>query len=91
MNRQFFQRLAQLVSGSKFLLGNQGDVVQLLLGFEVGHVFADGRLADVQRMPSLIGKFIAIPAMRDYNYRVVLDRDGTIAATSRTRVSVSRV
>ena len=37
-------------------------------------------LADVQRMPSLIGKFIAIPAMRDYNYRVVLDRDGTIAA-----------
>ncbi len=24
-------------------------------------------LADVQRMPSLIGKFIAIPAMRDYS------------------------
>ena len=37
-------------------------------------------LADVQRMPSLIGKFIAIPAMRDYNYRVVLDRDGKVAA-----------
>ena len=37
-------------------------------------------LADVQRMPSLIGKFIAIPAMRDYSYRVVLDRDGSIAA-----------
>ena len=37
-------------------------------------------LADVQRMPSLIGKFIAIPAMRDYNYRVILDRDGSIAA-----------
>ena len=37
-------------------------------------------LADIQRMPSLIGKFIAIPAMRDYNYRVVLDRDGKIAA-----------
>ncbi|PAA45384.1 FAD/FMN-containing dehydrogenase [Pseudomonas fragi] len=37
-------------------------------------------LADVQRMPSLIGKFIAIPAMRDYSYRVVLDRDGTVAA-----------
>lgn len=37
-------------------------------------------LADIQRMPSLIGKLIAIPAMRDYNYRVVLDRDGKIAA-----------
>ena len=37
-------------------------------------------LADVQRMPSLIGKFIAIPAMRDYSYRVVLDRDGAVAA-----------
>ena len=37
-------------------------------------------LADVQRMPSLIGKFIAIPAMRDYSYRVVLDRDGKVAA-----------
>lgn len=36
-------------------------------------------LADVQRMPSLIGKFIAIPAMRDYSYRVVLDRDGSVA------------
>ena len=31
-------------------------------------------------MPSLIGKFIAIPKMRDYSYRVVLDRDGKIAA-----------
>ncbi|KAI2669654.1 FAD/FMN-containing dehydrogenase [Pseudomonas sp. TNT3] len=37
-------------------------------------------LADVQRMPSLIGKFIAIPSMRNYSYRVVLDRDGSVAA-----------
>ncbi|MGO2704333.1 FAD/FMN-containing dehydrogenase [Pseudomonas helleri] len=37
-------------------------------------------LADVHAMPSLIGKFIAIPKMRDYSYRVVLDRDGNIAA-----------
>lgn len=37
-------------------------------------------LADVQRMPSLIGKLFAIPKMRDYTYRVVLDRDGKIAA-----------
>ncbi|MEB0206158.1 FAD/FMN-containing dehydrogenase [Pseudomonas sp. CCC3.1] len=37
-------------------------------------------LADVKGMPSIIGKFIAIPKMRDYTYRVVLDRDGKIAA-----------
>ena len=37
-------------------------------------------LADVQRMPSLIGKFIAIPSMRNYSDRVVLDRDGSVAA-----------
>lgn len=37
-------------------------------------------VADIQRMPSLIGKLFAIPAMRDYSYRVVLDRDGKVAA-----------
>ena len=30
-------------------------------------------------MPSLIGKLFAIPSMKGYNYRVVLDRDGKIA------------
>ncbi|MCM8912814.1 FAD/FMN-containing dehydrogenase, partial [Pseudomonas inefficax] len=33
-------------------------------------------VADIQRMPALISKLFAIPAMRDYNYRVLLDRDG---------------
>lgn len=37
-------------------------------------------VADVQRMPALISKLFAIPAMRDYNYRVLLDRDGKVAA-----------
>lgn len=37
-------------------------------------------LADVHGMPSLIGKWFAIPAMQKYTYRVVLDRDGSIAA-----------
>lgn len=37
-------------------------------------------LADIQRMPSLIGKMFALPAMRDYSYRVVLDRDGKIVS-----------
>ncbi|MFP3515280.1 FAD/FMN-containing dehydrogenase [Pseudomonas sp. SIMBA_077] len=37
-------------------------------------------LADIHGMPSLIGKMFALPKMRDYNYRVVLDRDGSVAA-----------
>lgn len=36
-------------------------------------------VADIQRMPALIGKLFAIPAMRDYNYRVLLDREGRVA------------
>jgi hypothetical protein len=36
-------------------------------------------LADIQRMPRLIAKMFAIPAMRDYSYRVMLDRDGRVA------------
>ncbi|OEC37022.1 FAD/FMN-containing dehydrogenase [Pseudomonas sp. 21C1] len=36
-------------------------------------------LADISRMPSLIGKLFALPKMRDYNYRVLLDRDARIA------------
>ncbi|RON21427.1 FAD/FMN-containing dehydrogenase [Pseudomonas brassicacearum] len=35
-------------------------------------------LADIQRMPQLIAKMFAIPAMRDYSYRVMLDRDGRV-------------
>jgi len=37
-------------------------------------------VADIQRMPALISKLFAIPAMRDYSYRVVLDRDGKVVA-----------
>lgn len=36
-------------------------------------------VADIQRMPSLIAKLFAVPAMRAYNYRVMLDRDARIA------------
>ena len=35
-------------------------------------------VADISRMPSLIGKLFAIPAMRDYSYRVLLDRDAKV-------------
>ena len=35
-------------------------------------------LADIQRMPQLIAKMFAIPAMRDYSYRVMLDREGRV-------------
>jgi len=37
-------------------------------------------VADIQRMPALISKLFAIPAMRDYNYRVLLDREGRVAS-----------
>ncbi|AZC26014.1 MULTISPECIES: hypothetical protein [Pseudomonas] len=36
-------------------------------------------VADIQRMPALIAKMFAVPAMRDYPYRVMLDRDGRVA------------
>ena len=36
-------------------------------------------IADIQRMPRLIAKMFAVPAMRDYPYRVMLDRDGRVA------------
>jgi hypothetical protein len=36
-------------------------------------------VADIQRMPALIAKMFAVPAMRDYDYRVMLDRDGRVA------------
>lgn len=36
-------------------------------------------VADIQRMPRLIAKMFAVPAMRDYSYRVMLDRDGHVA------------
>lgn len=35
-------------------------------------------VADISRMPGLIGKLFAIPAMRDYSYRVLLDREARV-------------
>lgn len=35
-------------------------------------------VADVSRMPKLIASLFALPAMRDYSYRVVLDRESTL-------------
>ncbi|ANI01021.1 FAD/FMN-containing dehydrogenase [Pseudomonas koreensis] len=37
-------------------------------------------VADIQRMPALIAKMFAVPAMRDYSYRVLLDRVGRVAS-----------
>ncbi|WP_242171307.1 MULTISPECIES: FAD/FMN-containing dehydrogenase [unclassified Pseudomonas] len=36
-------------------------------------------VADIQRMPRLIAKLFAVPAMQAYNYRVMLDRDARVA------------
>lgn len=37
-------------------------------------------VADISKMPSLIAKMFAVPAMRDYNYRVLLDRESRVAS-----------
>ncbi|MBV4531157.1 FAD/FMN-containing dehydrogenase [Pseudomonas sp. SWRI107] len=37
-------------------------------------------VADIQRMPAIISKLFAVPAMRDYSYRVMLDREGHVAS-----------
>ena len=36
-------------------------------------------LADVSRIPGVIATLFALPKMRDYNYRILLDRDARIA------------
>ncbi|MEX5331074.1 FAD/FMN-containing dehydrogenase [Pseudomonas paraeruginosa] len=36
-------------------------------------------LADISRMPGLISRLFAVPAMRDYSYPVVLDREAAVA------------
>ena len=36
-------------------------------------------LADISRMPSVIATLFALPKMRDYNYRILLDRNARIA------------
>ncbi|WP_448683758.1 FAD/FMN-containing dehydrogenase [Pseudomonas nicosulfuronedens] len=36
-------------------------------------------VADISRMPAPISKLFAIPAMRDYSYRVLLDREPRVA------------
>lgn len=33
-------------------------------------------VADIEAMPSLVARFFALPAMRDYSYRIMLDKDG---------------
>jgi hypothetical protein len=49
---------------------------QALQGKPEGYLQERGAIfvADVSRMPALISTLFAIPAMRDYNYRVLLDR-----------------
>ncbi|MGL4315530.1 MAG: FAD/FMN-containing dehydrogenase [Pseudomonas sp.] len=36
-------------------------------------------LADISRMPGPIATLFAVPAMRDYHYRVLLDRESRVA------------
>lgn len=36
-------------------------------------------VADISRMPGAISSMFAVPAMRDYSYRVLLDREARVA------------
>lgn len=36
-------------------------------------------LADISRMPGVVATLFALPKMRDYSYRIILDRDARIA------------
>ena len=64
---------------SRFVIGLTGGIASgksAVEGFFRQHgVF----VADIQRMPRLIAKLFAVPAMQSYNYRVMLDRDARIA------------
>lgn len=37
-------------------------------------------VADISRMPALVSSLFAVPAMRNYNYRVLLDRESRVAS-----------
>lgn len=37
-------------------------------------------VADISKMPAVISKMFAVPAMRDYNYRVLLDRQSRVVS-----------
>ncbi|MDH4611150.1 FAD/FMN-containing dehydrogenase [Pseudomonas sp. BN102] len=37
-------------------------------------------VADISRMPALVSSLFAVPAMRDYNYRVLLDRESHVVS-----------
>ncbi len=65
--------VARSMEGAKLL-------EQAMAGREPGSLEARGALflADVSRMPKLIGSLFAIPAMRDYPYRVLLDREAQV-------------
>ncbi len=67
--------VAQDMDGAKL-------VKAALAGQPKGYLEARGAVfvADIQRMPALVSKLFAIPAMRDYSYRVMLDREGRVAS-----------
>lgn len=59
------------------------DLLQAALGeLEPGYLEAHRVvfLADISGMPAPIASLFAIPAMRDYAYRVMLDRTGRVAS-----------
>ncbi|MNP19858.1 hypothetical protein D3C76_1124070 [compost metagenome] len=58
-------------------MAGAGLVKEALAGRPQGYLEARHALfvADVSRMPAMVSKLFAVPAMRDYTYRVLLDRE----------------
>ncbi|MHB9800973.1 FAD/FMN-containing dehydrogenase [Pseudomonas sp. MT3] len=71
----------QLVLIARDMTGNKL-VKSALEGRPAGYLEARHAVfvADISRMPAPISAMFAVPAMRDYRYRVLLDRDARIAS-----------
>lgn len=60
-----------------------GDIVKEALAEQGAALLESARavyVADIARMPAIISKLFAVPAMRKRAYRMLLDRDGTATA-----------
>ncbi len=67
--------IARSMDGAKILK-------QALEGKPKGYLEARDTIfvADVSQMPAVISALFAVPAMRDYNYRVLLDRQSRVVS-----------
>ena len=66
---------------------DSGDLVKEALAENGGATLEAARavyVSDISRMPGVITKLFALPAMRKRGYRILLDRDGKVVSVVRT-------